>query len=250
MADETPLPSADPASPASPHAPEDAWQARKCALLRDFGAWLDALPPAEALADVAAGEREAELPGLAQVFAETTALRQETRQVARQSREMGEALRAAGEALAAIGQRLGLAEAAVEAARARAADAAWKGKAEMAAEFAQLAEAVDRCAAETARPLPRFGRGRAARTRLDAAAKTLALVLEKARLAMRDRGLRATAAAGQPFDARSMRAVGVVRRPGLADGTVAEVARQGYELDGKAMEYAEVLVVRNDREAS
>jgi len=136
MADETPLPSADPASPASPHAPEDAWQARKCALLRDFGAWLDALPPAEALADVAAGEREAELPGLAQVFAETTALRQETRQVARQSREMGEALRAAGEALAAIGQRLGLAEAAVEAARARAADAAWKGKAEMAAERA------------------------------------------------------------------------------------------------------------------
>jgi len=222
----TPPPSPGPASaaPVSNHDHADAaattctdpdareWQARKRDMLADFARWLD---------------------------------EQDVCLAARQALESRQATEAGSATLRTIEKRLGLADAAVDSARSRLAESTWKGKAEMALDYVQLVESVERCQIEIGGSLPRFGAGRVARARLARTADMLALVMEKVALAMCDRQLRPTVEPGAAFDPRSMRAVEVTRQAGTADGTVAAVLRQGYELDGKPLRDAEVAVVRN-----
>ncbi len=255
----TPTPSPWPASaaPVSNHDHADAaattcadpdareWQARKRDMLADFARWLDELSADDGLAGLATPPAASETAGMLQLFGALTALRQDVRLAARQALESRQATEAGSATLQTIEKRLGLADAAVDSARSRLAESTWKGKAEMALDYVQLVESVERCQIEIGGSLPRFGAGRVARARLARTADMLALVMEKVALAMRDRQLRPTVEPGATFDPRSMRAVEVARQAGTADGTVAAVLRQGYELDGKPLRDAEVAVVRN-----
>jgi len=78
----------------------------------------------------------------------------------------------------------------------------------------------------------------------DPAAAGLAALAQQIEAAMRRHGAERIGAVGEPFDPERHEAVGVAAAPGLPDGAVAAVARQGYAVGDRLLRPAEVVVAR------
>lgn len=85
------------------------------------------------------------------------------------------------------------------------------------------------------------------RSAVEALIEGNALVLARLEDALAERGVQAIARAGDRFDPRRMRAVEAVEDAGVAEGTVLDVLRQGYERESEVFRPAEVRVARAPR---
>lgn len=78
----------------------------------------------------------------------------------------------------------------------------------------------------------------------DPVAQGLTALAEQIDAVMRRHGVERIGTVGEPFDPGRHEAVGVLDVPGLPDGAVAAVTRQGYAAGGRLLRPAEVVVAR------
>ncbi len=83
----------------------------------------------------------------------------------------------------------------------------------------------------------------------DPAAAGLAALTQQIDAAMRRHGAERIGTVGEPFDPERHEAVGVAPAPGLPDGAVAAVAREGYTVGDRLLRPAEVVVARTPGDA-
>jgi molecular chaperone GrpE len=83
----------------------------------------------------------------------------------------------------------------------------------------------------------------------DPAAAGLAALAQQIDAAMRRHGAERIGTVGEPFDPERHEAVGVAAAPGLPDGAVAAVAREGYAVGDRLLRPAEVVVARTPGDA-
>jgi molecular chaperone GrpE len=74
------------------------------------------------------------------------------------------------------------------------------------------------------------------------------IALERLDETLRRHGVHEIAAAGQPFDPNTMRAVEIETRAAMAPGMVTEVVRRGYRSADRILRYAEVKITSGERQ--
>jgi molecular chaperone GrpE (heat shock protein) len=205
-------------------------------ILADFRGWLDNLADAEL---VSMAERAPDAPDLMALFGELSAMRRDVQLQAKSS----QGLRREVEELAS-GLTSGVAEQVrslgdvVTDLRTRIPKARREAQVAFALELAEIREALNRCRqAQEGIRLPRLVLGTAHRQALlEELRKPLELVEARSADALRR--------LGAPFDAGCMRVVEAVTEAGVEAGTVLQVVRQGYRLEGEVIRTADVKVAR------
>jgi molecular chaperone GrpE (heat shock protein) len=213
-------------------------------ILADFRGWLDNLADAEL---VSMAERAPDAPDLMALFGELSAMRRDVQLQAKSS----QGLRREVEELAS-GLTSGVAEQVrslgdvVTDLRTRIPKARREAQVAFALELAEIREALNRCRqAQEGIRLPRLVLGTAHRQALlEELRKPLELVEARSADALRRLGVEPVAAEGAPFDAGCMRVVEAVTEAGVEAGTVLQVVRQGYRLEGEVIRTADVKVAR------
>lgn len=253
-------------------------------LIRQFERWLDRMDageappeglPAELLADArqkSEGLESNHLPGLeTDLFAVVSALTSLTGEV----RLQGRAFKQLTDALAPLAQlpgrfeRMEAAQHVVAEELARSADAAAEddesnlpSSADVLGVLFDLRERLERglrtfdqssvalqCQALTCGWRQRLLGGKALSQQLLASTNTIRegyqLTLSRLEAAFQQWGVEQNGAAGEMFDPQTMNAMEVQAAPGQAEGTVLEVFRNGYSLDGRVLATAQVKVCKN-----
>lgn len=215
-------------------------------ILADFRDWLDALSGQELAECTGAPAAEERVPDLFSFLSELAALRRDVQLQGRSNQALRHDVKDLTSEFAenAGNQLKELSDALAEVKR-RVPDAQREARAEAALELAGVCEGLARCLSSMrGRTAPWLARRARRQAFVEELQKPLELVLGKADDAVRRLGLRPVAAVGDAFCSHRMRATETTGSDPRSPGTVVEIIRQGYTLDGVLLQAADVKVTQ------
>ena len=221
------------------------WDRFKADILADFAQWLDGLDAVELDAMRNDGAGPAQGPDLFSLYGELGALRQDVRLHAKASQALRDQVQEVAGALqdGPRGNTPDL-DQALAVPTDRTDTTVREAQTAVARELVATREGLLRCLETMAEVrLKKPGRRRQ-RKLLIRLRRPLELLLRKMENSLARLKIRPVAQIGGAFDAKLMRVVGITKGSGSAPGTVTGICRQGYLLDGKTFQTAEVEVER------
>ena len=215
-----------------------AWQVQKQDILDNFKTWLDELD----------GLPQDDIPqtpetGLLELFGELSALRQEVKLQSKNNQNIAGQL---NELTGELHQKLTSSNdlsSVVNDLKAQIPQARQEARQEVLLELLPVIEGLDR-SLETIKKntLPTFLFGDAKEKQQQNFIKPISILQHKAADSLARLQVHSVAALGVNFDAANMRAIGTTSSSGQRSGQVSEILRQGYTLNGKLLQTAEVKV--------